>query len=144
MKPMESNRMLILSLSTGIAKKEEKYTAVATSKWGLFNWVYDNGSAPLPDVYGDESSDMVDIHVSTLFQSLRCTLCRWISQPRRIWRSKMATMLLQKTSKQSRLKMRRPAKRSQRVTGMRVAYKLGSDLVIARRSEGSRYTPSAV
>ncbi|KAL6976480.1 hypothetical protein U1Q18_025268 [Sarracenia purpurea var. burkii] len=73
MKPMESNRMLILSLSTGIAKKEEKYSAVVTSKWGLFNCVYDNGSALFPDVYDDESSDMVDIHVSTLFQSLRCS-----------------------------------------------------------------------
>ncbi|KAL6987607.1 hypothetical protein U1Q18_013352 [Sarracenia purpurea var. burkii] len=73
MKPMESNRMLILSLSTRIAKKEEKYSAVGTSKWGLFNWVYDNGSALLSDAYGDESSDMVDIHVSTLFQSLRCS-----------------------------------------------------------------------
>ncbi|KAL6993708.1 hypothetical protein U1Q18_011821 [Sarracenia purpurea var. burkii] len=73
MKPMESSRMLILSLGTGTAKKEEKYSAAAASKWGVFNWVYDNGSTPLLDVYGDASSDMVDIHVSTLFQSLRCS-----------------------------------------------------------------------
>lgn len=72
MKPMESSRMLVLSLGTGAPKQAEKYSAAAASKWGLLNWVYDNGSTPMVDVYGDASSDMVDIHVSTLFQSLHC------------------------------------------------------------------------
>ncbi|KAL6993707.1 hypothetical protein U1Q18_011820 [Sarracenia purpurea var. burkii] len=70
MKPMESNRMLVLSLGTGTARAEEKYNATVASKWGLLNWFYDNGSSPLLDAYADASSDLVNIHVSTLFQSL--------------------------------------------------------------------------
>ncbi|GFY93842.1 phospholipase A 2A [Actinidia rufa] len=69
-KPMESSNMLVLSLGTGVPKQAEKYSALAASKWGLLNWVYNNGAMPLLDVYGDASSDMVDIHVSTLFRSL--------------------------------------------------------------------------
>ncbi|KAA8531730.1 hypothetical protein F0562_006553 [Nyssa sinensis] len=68
--PMDSKRMLVLSLGTGAAKQEEKYSAAKASKWGLLNWVYDNGATPLLDIYSDASSDMVDIHVSTLFQAL--------------------------------------------------------------------------
>ena len=72
-KPMDySKRMLVLSLGTGGAKHEEKYTAAKASKWGLLSWVYDNGATPLLDVYADASSDMVDIHVSTLFQAIGC------------------------------------------------------------------------
>ncbi|KAA8531732.1 hypothetical protein F0562_006551 [Nyssa sinensis] len=70
--PMDSKRMLVLSLGTGAAKREEKYSAATAAKWGLLNWVYDNGATPLLDIYGDASSDMVDIHVSTLFQALHC------------------------------------------------------------------------
>ncbi|XP_059623822.1 patatin-like protein 3 isoform X1 [Cornus florida] len=70
MEPMESKRMLVLSLGTGAAKREKKYNATTASRWGLLSWVYDNGATPLLDVYGDASSDMVDIHVSTLFQAL--------------------------------------------------------------------------
>ncbi|XP_075653169.1 patatin-like protein 2 isoform X2 [Castanea sativa] len=67
-----SKRMLVLSLGTGAAKHEEKYSTTVASKWGLVNWLYDNGATPLLDVYGDASSDMVDFHVSTLFQALGC------------------------------------------------------------------------
>jgi hypothetical protein len=70
-KPMEySKRMLVLSLGTGAAKHEGKYTAAKAPTWGLLNWLYDFGATPLLDVYGDASSDMVDYHVSTLFQAL--------------------------------------------------------------------------
>lgn len=67
--PMDASRLLVLSLGTGAAKFEEKYNAAMASKWGLFSWMFDNGSTPLVDVFNDASSDMVDIHVSTLFQS---------------------------------------------------------------------------
>ncbi|KAF3973452.1 hypothetical protein ACB098_02G167100 [Castanea mollissima] len=67
-----SKRILVLSLGTGETKHEEKYTAAKASKWGLLSWVYDNGATPLLDVYADASSDMVDIHVSTLFQAIGC------------------------------------------------------------------------
>ncbi|GFP94558.1 patatin-like protein 2 [Phtheirospermum japonicum] len=71
MQPMDSQRMLVLSLGAGIAKQEEKYNAKAAARWGLLGWVYNNGGNPIIDVYSDASSDMVDIHVSTLYQSLR-------------------------------------------------------------------------
>ncbi|KAK6152716.1 hypothetical protein DH2020_012355 [Rehmannia glutinosa] len=70
MEPLDGNKMLVLSLGTGIAKQDEKYNAEAAAKWGLFGWVYKKGDTPLLDVFGDASSDMVDIHVSTFFQSL--------------------------------------------------------------------------
>ncbi|XP_004288059.1 PREDICTED: patatin-like protein 1 [Fragaria vesca subsp. vesca] len=68
--PMDANRLLVLSLGTGTAKFERKYSAIAASKWGLINWMFHNGNTPMIDIFSDASSDMVDIHVSTLFQSL--------------------------------------------------------------------------
>ncbi|PRQ47917.1 putative galactolipase [Rosa chinensis] len=70
--PLDATRLLVLSLGTGSAKSEGKYTAAEASKWGLINWLFNNGSTPLVDMFGDASADMVDIHVSTLFQSLNC------------------------------------------------------------------------
>ncbi|XP_050291661.1 patatin-like protein 1 [Quercus robur] len=67
-----SKRMLVLSLGTGEAKREEKYTAAKVSKWGWFRWFRYNGANPLINVYAEASSDMVDIHVSTLFQAIGC------------------------------------------------------------------------
>ncbi|KAG8384415.1 hypothetical protein BUALT_Bualt04G0115600 [Buddleja alternifolia] len=71
MEPMDSNRMLVLSLGTGLAQLEEKYNAKEAARWGLLGWVYNKGASPLTDIFWDASSDMVDIHVSTMFQSLR-------------------------------------------------------------------------
>lgn len=56
--PIDSQNMLVLSLGTGAAKQEFKYSSATASKWGLFNWVYDN---PMLDIYFDASSDVVDI-----------------------------------------------------------------------------------
>lgn len=69
--PMDSSRMLVLSLGTGVAKHEEKYNANDAGNWGLLGWVFNNGGSPLIDIISDASSDVVDIHVSTIFQSLR-------------------------------------------------------------------------
>ncbi|KAL3813595.1 hypothetical protein ACJIZ3_014863 [Penstemon smallii] len=71
MEPMDHKRIMVLSLGTGIAKMEEKYSAENAAKWGMLSWLYNNGATPLIDAFGDASSDMVDIHVSTMFQSLR-------------------------------------------------------------------------
>lgn len=70
MLPMDSNKTLVLSLGTGIPKYEEKFNAANASRWGLLGWVYNGGGTPIIDAFSDASSDMVDIHVSTLFQSL--------------------------------------------------------------------------
>ncbi|KDP31895.1 hypothetical protein JCGZ_12356 [Jatropha curcas] len=68
----ERNGMLVLSLGTGMAKLEPKYSASKASKWGLISWIFDNGTTPIIDIFMDACSDMVDYHVSTLFQSLHC------------------------------------------------------------------------
>lgn len=70
-KPMDTRNMLVLSLGTGTARQEEKYNATKASEWGLLNWVFDKGNTPLIDAYSAASGDMVDIQVSSLFQSLR-------------------------------------------------------------------------
>ncbi|KAL2252297.1 UNVERIFIED_CONTAM: Patatin-like protein 2 [Sesamum indicum] len=70
MDPLDSSKILVLSLGTGIVKQAHEYNAETAARWGLFGWVYKKGNIPLLDVFGDASSDMVDIHVSTLFQSL--------------------------------------------------------------------------
>ncbi|XP_038901544.1 patatin-like protein 2 isoform X2 [Benincasa hispida] len=69
LKANDTRRMLVLSLGTGLAKHEEKYNATQASKWGVLGWIYNGGSTPIIDFFSDASSDMVDYHVSTLFQS---------------------------------------------------------------------------
>ncbi|KAL2531878.1 Patatin-like protein 2 [Abeliophyllum distichum] len=70
MEPMDCSRLLVLSLGTSIGQREERYSAREAAKWGLLGWVFNHGDTPLLDIYGDASSDMVDIHVATIFQSL--------------------------------------------------------------------------
>ncbi|KAF3639395.1 patatin-like protein 2 [Capsicum chacoense] len=70
-RPMDCEKMLVLSLGTGIPKDEKKYSAAAASTWGVLGWLYNNGASPLLDVYSDASSDIVDVNLSTMFQSLR-------------------------------------------------------------------------
>ncbi|KAM0039685.1 putative galactolipase [Helianthus debilis subsp. tardiflorus] len=67
---IDGRQMLVLSLGTGMPKRSERYDAHKASRWGLLNWVFDNGSSPIFNMYSDASSDMVDIHVTTLFRSL--------------------------------------------------------------------------
>ncbi|GAV86883.1 Patatin domain-containing protein [Cephalotus follicularis] len=69
---MNSKKMLVLSLGTGMAKFESKYTAATSSKWSLINWLFYDGHTPLIDIFGDASSDVVDFHVSAIFQSHDC------------------------------------------------------------------------
>ncbi|KAL8124860.1 patatin-like protein 3 [Apium graveolens] len=69
-KPMDIEKILVLSLGTGTAKQEEKYNASTASQWNAIGWVFDKGATPLIDVYSASSTDMVDIQVSSLFQAL--------------------------------------------------------------------------
>uniref|UniRef100_A0A6N2NKL6 Patatin n=1 Tax=Salix viminalis TaxID=40686 RepID=A0A6N2NKL6_SALVM len=70
MNPMEYGRFLVLSLGTGTAKSEEKYDAEEAAKWGLLGWLTADNSTPLVDVFTQASADMVDFHISTVFQGL--------------------------------------------------------------------------
>lgn len=65
--PVDSEKMLVLSLGTGVDKEEKRYTAAEASKWGVADWLYDGA---LLRFFADASCDMVDFHVSTFFQCL--------------------------------------------------------------------------
>ncbi|KAL1536346.1 patatin-like protein 3 [Salvia divinorum] len=67
--PAESNKMLVVSLGTGVAKKEGKYNAKDAAAWGSLSWLFRDGATPLIDIFSDASADMVDFHVSTIFKS---------------------------------------------------------------------------
>ncbi|KAJ0694642.1 putative galactolipase [Helianthus annuus] len=67
----DGRRMLVLSLGTGTQTYNDLYTAQKAAKWGLLSWIFTNGTAPILRIFGDAMSDMVDIHVSTIFQSLQ-------------------------------------------------------------------------
>ncbi|MFS7952378.1 putative patatin-like phospholipase domain, Acyl transferase/acyl hydrolase/lysophospholipase [Helianthus anomalus] len=69
-KPMDYGRFLVLSLGTGSPEFQEKYDAAKSSSWGVLGWLAGGGSTPLVDVFSHASSDMVDYHISTVFQAL--------------------------------------------------------------------------
>ncbi|KAK3423174.1 hypothetical protein EUGRSUZ_F00262 [Eucalyptus grandis] len=68
-KPMDYRRFLVISLGTGTSKVEGKYTAHEAAKWGVLGWLTSGGS-PLIDVFSQASADMVDFHLSAVFQAL--------------------------------------------------------------------------
>ncbi|KAM5558755.1 hypothetical protein ABKV19_020442 [Rosa sericea] len=66
----QGNRFLLISLGTGSSAKS-KYDARVAAKWGIMAWLMQaNFQCPLLDVLTEASSDMVDCHLSTLFQAL--------------------------------------------------------------------------
>ncbi|XP_022951738.1 patatin-like protein 2 [Cucurbita moschata] len=71
-KPMDYKRFLVISLGTGAPKAELKYTAEQAAEWGMLDWLTSGGSTPIIDVFSQASSDMVDLHLSVIFQALRC------------------------------------------------------------------------
>ncbi|XP_008797306.2 patatin-like protein 2 [Phoenix dactylifera] len=70
-KPMDYRKLLLISLGTGSTKVEERYSAKRASKWGVLGWFLSSGSTPLVDVFMQSSANMVDIHISVVFQALR-------------------------------------------------------------------------
>nr|XP_009627385.2 patatin-like protein 2 [Nicotiana tomentosiformis] len=69
-KPIDYGRFLVISIGTGSAKVEQKYNAKIASKWGILGWLLNGGSTPIVDVFTQASGDMVDLHISVVFQSL--------------------------------------------------------------------------
>ncbi|KAH6783679.1 hypothetical protein C2S52_008638 [Perilla frutescens var. hirtella] len=68
--PLNYDRLLVISLGTGAAKQEQKYTAEMAAKWGVFSWLIQGNSSPIIDVYNQSSKDMVDYFLSVVFQAL--------------------------------------------------------------------------
>ncbi|XP_022155457.1 patatin-like protein 2 [Momordica charantia] len=71
-KPMETKKMLVLSLGTGAPKNDGKYSVSKSSKWGMLGWIYNGGATPIVDIFSDASGDMVDYHISSIFQASNC------------------------------------------------------------------------
>nr|XP_010320346.1 patatin-like protein 2 [Solanum lycopersicum] len=69
-KPIDYGRFLVISVGTGSAKVEQKYNAKIASKWGILGWLLNGGSTPIVDVFTQASGDMVDFHISVVFQAL--------------------------------------------------------------------------
>ncbi|WVY90159.1 hypothetical protein V8G54_035673 [Vigna mungo] len=68
-KPLQYKKFLVISLGTGSQQHEMKYNAAKASKWGVLGWVSSSGGNPLIDVFSHASSDMVDFHISSVFQA---------------------------------------------------------------------------
>ncbi|XP_038714685.1 patatin-like protein 2 isoform X1 [Tripterygium wilfordii] len=69
-KPVDYGRFLVISLGTGGAKNEEKYDAEEAAGWGVLSWLTADNSTPLINIFSEASSDLVDYHISTIFQAL--------------------------------------------------------------------------
>lgn len=65
-------KYLVISLGTGTSKVEKKYSATMAAKWGILGWLYREGNSPLIDAFTYASGDMVDLHMSLIFKSIRC------------------------------------------------------------------------
>ncbi|GFP99534.1 patatin-like protein 2 [Phtheirospermum japonicum] len=68
--PMDFGKFLVISLGTGSAKQEHKYTAEKAAKWGVFSWLIQGNSVPIIDVFNQASKDMVDYFLCVVFQGL--------------------------------------------------------------------------
>ncbi|XP_027939441.1 patatin-like protein 2 isoform X1 [Vigna unguiculata] len=68
-KPLQYKKFLVISLGTGSQQHEMRYSADKASTWGLVGWLSSSGGTPLIDVFSHASSDMVDFHISSVFQA---------------------------------------------------------------------------
>ncbi|WOL20003.1 patatin-like protein 2 isoform X1 [Canna indica] len=73
---LDCSKFLVISLGTGIPKNEIKFEATRVSGWGVLGWLINGGSNPLIDAFSHASSDMVDIHMSVVFQHLESSYLR--------------------------------------------------------------------
>ena len=68
-KPINYDRILVISLGAGSNRNEHKYNAKTASKWGIISWLYENGSTPILDAYNQSKDDMVDMHIRVVFEA---------------------------------------------------------------------------
>ncbi|CAI9786483.1 unnamed protein product [Fraxinus pennsylvanica] len=67
-KPMDYGRFLVISVGTGSSNGQKKYSAEKAAKWGIFGWLLNGGSTPIIDAFTQASADMVDLHISVVFE----------------------------------------------------------------------------
>ncbi|XP_027181360.1 patatin-like protein 1 [Coffea eugenioides] len=70
MKPMDYASFLVISIGTGSAKKEKKFSAEMVNKWNPLGWVLNGTVPPLVEMFAQASGDMVDYQISVIFQAL--------------------------------------------------------------------------
>jgi hypothetical protein len=68
-KPADYGKFMVISLGCG-SNWNRRYSAKAAAKWGIFNWLIKNGTAPIIDMYNSASADMVDINLCVLFRAV--------------------------------------------------------------------------
>jgi hypothetical protein len=69
-KPVDYGKFMVISVGCG-SNRDQRYSAKAAAKWGIFNWLIKDGTAPIIDMFNSASADMVDIHLCVLFRALR-------------------------------------------------------------------------
>ncbi|KAL6647462.1 hypothetical protein ACP70R_014899 [Stipagrostis hirtigluma subsp. patula] len=69
-KPVDYGKFMVISIGCG-SNRKISYSAKAAAKWGIFNWLIKDGTAPIVDMFNSASADMVDIHLCVLFRALR-------------------------------------------------------------------------
>ncbi|KAE8694039.1 Patatin-like protein 2 [Hibiscus syriacus] len=68
--PLDYTPFLVISIGSGSNRREKKYDAKASSKWGLISWLFEDNKSPILDFYGEASKAMVDYHNNVVFQAL--------------------------------------------------------------------------
>lgn len=63
----DTTKFLVLSLGTG--QSLASYNAIDAAKWGLRNWLSNEGKVPITDMFQEASADMVDVYASVVFQA---------------------------------------------------------------------------
>ncbi|KAH6816910.1 phospholipase A 2A [Perilla frutescens var. frutescens] len=70
-RPVDFPRLLTLSLGTGAASlNDRRYNVKRASKWGILSWLWYKGTRPLVEIFTQAGADMVDFHISQIFQAL--------------------------------------------------------------------------
>ncbi|KAG0523982.1 hypothetical protein BDA96_07G170300 [Sorghum bicolor] len=69
-KPTDYGKFMVISVGCG-SNRDQRYSAKAAAKWGIFNWLIKDGNAPIIDMFNSASADMVDINLCVLFRALR-------------------------------------------------------------------------
>ncbi|KAF8769537.1 hypothetical protein HU200_006575 [Digitaria exilis] len=71
--PVDYGKFMVISLGCGSTRRSRgAYSAKEAAKWGIFNWLIKDGTAPVIDMFNAASGDMVDIHLCVLFRALHC------------------------------------------------------------------------